>query len=67
MGKTRRWFGWPDWLPVKKGRPMRYGIVRWQRVTEQRLRGLCYPNYVVADVVRLVEMHLRFHTSRWVE
>ncbi len=46
---------------------MRYGIVRWQRVTEQRLRGLCYPNYVVADVVRLVEMHLRFHTSRWVE
>ncbi len=34
------------------------------RMAEQRLRGLRYPNDVVADVVRLVEMHLRFHTFR---
>jgi poly(A) polymerase len=34
------------------------------RMAEQRLRELRYPNDVVADVVKLVEMHLRFHTFR---
>jgi poly(A) polymerase len=34
------------------------------RMAEQRLRALRYPNDVVADVVKLVEMHLRFHTFR---
>jgi poly(A) polymerase len=34
------------------------------RMAEQRLRALRYPNDVVADVVKLVEMHLRFHTYR---
>ena len=34
------------------------------RMAEQRLRALRYPNDVAADVVRLVEMHLRFHTFR---
>jgi len=28
------------------------------------LRGLRYPNDVIADVTKLVEMHLRFHTFR---
>jgi poly(A) polymerase len=32
------------------------------RMAEARLRALRYPNDVVADVVRLVEMHLRFHS-----
>jgi poly(A) polymerase len=34
------------------------------RMAEERLRALRYPKDVVADVVRLVEMHLRFHTYR---
>jgi poly(A) polymerase len=34
------------------------------RIAEERLRALRYPNDVVRDVVRLVEMHLRFHTYR---
>jgi poly(A) polymerase len=34
------------------------------RMAEQRLRALRYPNDVVHDVVKLVEMHLRFHTFR---
>jgi poly(A) polymerase len=34
------------------------------RMAETRLRALRYPNDVVADVVRLVEMHLRFHSYR---
>jgi poly(A) polymerase len=34
------------------------------RLAEERLRPLRYPNDVVRDVVRLVEMHLRFHTYR---
>jgi poly(A) polymerase len=34
------------------------------RMAEQRLRALRYPNDVVADAVKLVEMHLRFHTYR---
>ncbi len=31
------------------------------RIAEVRLRELRYPNAVIEDVVRLVEMHLRFH------
>jgi poly(A) polymerase len=34
------------------------------RMAEARLRALRYPNDVVADVVKLVEMHLRFHSYR---
>ena len=34
------------------------------RLAETRLRALRYPNDVVADVVKLVEMHLRFHSYR---
>jgi poly(A) polymerase len=34
------------------------------RMAEERLRALRYPNDVVADVVKLVEMHLRFHSYR---
>jgi poly(A) polymerase len=34
------------------------------RMAEERLRALRYPNDVVADVVKLVEMHLRLHTFR---
>ncbi len=34
------------------------------RMAEERLRALRYPERVVADVVKLVEMHLRFHTYR---
>jgi poly(A) polymerase len=34
------------------------------RVADARLRALRYPNDVVHDAVRLVEMHLRFHTYR---
>jgi poly(A) polymerase len=34
------------------------------RMAETRLRALRYPNDVVGDVVRLVEMHLRFHSYR---
>jgi poly(A) polymerase len=33
-------------------------------MAEHRLRALRYPNEVVADVVKLVEMHLRFHSYR---
>lgn len=31
------------------------------RMAEERLRALRYPNHTVDDVVKLVEMHLRFH------
>jgi len=34
------------------------------RMAEARLRALRYPNDVAAEVVRLVEMHLRFHSYR---
>jgi poly(A) polymerase len=34
------------------------------RMAQERLRALRYSNEVVADVVRLVEMHLRFHSYR---
>jgi poly(A) polymerase len=34
------------------------------RMAEERLRALRYPERTVQDVVRLVEMHLRFHTYR---
>jgi poly(A) polymerase len=34
------------------------------RMAEVRLRALRYPNDVVADVAKLIEMHLRFHTYR---
>jgi len=34
------------------------------RMAGERLRTLRYPNDVVNDVVKLVEMHLRFHTYR---
>ncbi|HEY3210508.1 MAG TPA: CCA tRNA nucleotidyltransferase [Actinomycetota bacterium] len=34
------------------------------RMAEVRLRALRYPNDVVSDVVRLVELHLRFHSYR---
>jgi poly(A) polymerase len=34
------------------------------RMAEARLKALRYPNDVVADAVKLVEMHLRFHTYR---
>jgi poly(A) polymerase len=34
------------------------------RMAEARLRALRYPGDVVADVVKLIEMHLRFHTYR---
>jgi poly(A) polymerase len=31
------------------------------RMAEERLRALRYPNHVIEDVRKLVEMHLRFH------
>jgi poly(A) polymerase len=34
------------------------------RLTAERLRALRYPNDVVADVAKLVEMHLRFHSYK---
>ncbi|HYH27221.1 MAG TPA: HD domain-containing protein, partial [Actinomycetota bacterium] len=34
------------------------------RMAEERLRALRYPERIVTDVRRLVEMHLRFHTYR---
>ncbi|MFN2589559.1 MAG: CCA tRNA nucleotidyltransferase, partial [Actinomycetota bacterium] len=34
------------------------------RMADERLRALRYPNEVVSDVVRLIEMHLRLHTFR---
>jgi poly(A) polymerase len=34
------------------------------RMAEERLRALRYPERTVQEVVRLVEMHLRFHTYR---
>jgi poly(A) polymerase len=34
------------------------------RLAEARLKALRYPGDVVSDVVKLVEMHLRFHTYR---
>ena len=34
------------------------------RMAQERLRALRYPNDVVAEVTKLVEMHLRFHTYR---
>ncbi len=34
------------------------------RMAERRLRELRFPQRVVADVVKLIEMHLRFHTYR---
>jgi poly(A) polymerase len=34
------------------------------RMAEERLRALRYPNDVVENVRKLVEMHLRFHTYR---
>ena len=34
------------------------------RMTRERMRELRYPNDTVDDVVRLVELHLRFHTYK---
>jgi poly(A) polymerase len=34
------------------------------RMAEHRLRALRYPNEVIRDVAKLIEMHLRFHTFR---
>jgi poly(A) polymerase len=34
------------------------------RMAEERLRALRYPNDVVSDVSRLIELHLRFHSYR---
>ena len=34
------------------------------RMAEERLRALRYPGGVIADVVKLIEMHLRLHTFR---
>jgi poly(A) polymerase len=34
------------------------------RMTRERMQALRYPTEVVDDVVRLVELHLRFHTYR---
>jgi poly(A) polymerase len=34
------------------------------RMAERRLRALRYPNHVVEDVVKLIEMHLRVHSYR---
>ena len=34
------------------------------RLTAERLRALRYPNDVVANVTKLVEMHLRFHSYK---
>ncbi|MEX2458223.1 MAG: CCA tRNA nucleotidyltransferase [Actinomycetota bacterium] len=34
------------------------------RMAQERLRALRYPERTIAEVVRLVEMHLRFHTYR---
>jgi poly(A) polymerase len=34
------------------------------RMAEERLRELRYPERIIKEVVRLVEMHLRFHTYR---
>jgi len=34
------------------------------RMAGERLRALRYPNEIVADVVKLVELHLRFHSYR---
>ena len=34
------------------------------RMADERLRALRYPERTIQDVVRLVEMHLRFHTYR---
>jgi poly(A) polymerase len=36
--------------------------VEGARMAEERLRALRYPNDVIQDVRKLVEMHLRFHT-----
>src|SRR5207302_8806824 len=38
--------------------------VEGARMAEHRLRALRFPNEVVHDVARLIEMHLRFHTFR---
>jgi len=38
--------------------------VEGARITEERLRALRFPEKVVQDVRKLVEMHLRFHTYR---
>ncbi|MDQ3792061.1 MAG: CCA tRNA nucleotidyltransferase, partial [Actinomycetota bacterium] len=34
------------------------------RMAEERLRALRYPERTIQEVVKLVEMHLRFHTYR---
>ena len=34
------------------------------RMAEERLRALRFPNDVIRDVAKLIEMHLRFHTFR---
>jgi poly(A) polymerase len=41
-----------------------YHDVVGARMARERLQALRYPSAVVDDVVRLVEMHLRFHTYR---
>ena len=34
------------------------------RMAERRLRALRYPNHLIQDVVKLIEMHLRVHSYR---
>lgn len=41
-----------------------YHDVVGARMARQRLRALRYPNDIVEDVSKLVELHLRFHTYR---
>lgn len=47
-----------------EGVHFRHHEVVGARMAGERLRALRYPNDVVGDVVKLVGMHLRFHTYR---
>ena len=57
--------GKPDTKRVtEEGVQFHHHEVVGARMAEARLRELRYPNDVVADVTKLVEMHLRFHSYR---
>ena len=47
-----------------QGVTFHYHDVVGARIARQRLSALRYPNDVVDDVAKLVELHLRFHTYR---
>jgi poly(A) polymerase len=49
---------------VDEGVQFHHHEVVGARMAEERLRALRYPNDVIADVVALVRLHLRFHTYR---